>query len=90
MDKKKTPTQMQAELRLADFESNKSDFLTTSRVGVHRLKKKTTEERFVKIKFVFMIFGQCCISFQLCVRICFQDFCPIKFYDIRNNAQFFN
>jgi hypothetical protein len=48
---------MQAELRLADFESNKSDFLTTSRVGVHRLKKKTTEERFVKIKFVFMIFG---------------------------------
>ena len=43
VQKKKTPSQMQAELRLADLESNKSDFLTTSRVGVHKCQKKTTE-----------------------------------------------
>ena len=53
MQKKKTPGQMQAELRLADLESNKSDFLTTTRVGVHKCQKKTTEEnRFVIVKFV--------------------------------------
>ena len=48
LEKKKTPAQMQAEVRLADVESNKSDFLTTSRVGVHKPKQKTTEtNRFV-------------------------------------------
>jgi hypothetical protein len=35
---------MQAEVRLADVKSNKSDFLTTSRVGVHKPKEKTTEQ----------------------------------------------
>jgi hypothetical protein len=43
VEKKKTPDQMQAEVRLADVGSNKSDFLTTSRVGVHRPKERTTE-----------------------------------------------
>lgn len=40
LDKKKTDEQMQAEVRLADINSNKSDFLTASRVGVHRPKTK--------------------------------------------------
>ncbi|CAB3989324.1 Hypothetical predicted protein [Paramuricea clavata] len=44
LEKKKTPTQMQAEVRLADVKSNKSDFLTTSRVGVHKPKEKTTDQ----------------------------------------------
>ena len=41
---------MQAEVRLADVESNKSDFLTTSRVGVHKPKHRITEtNRFVDV-----------------------------------------
>lgn len=38
LEKKKTAQQMKAELRLADKDSNESDFLTTTRVGVHRPK----------------------------------------------------
>lgn len=38
LEKKKTTRQMQAELRLADTDSNKSDFLTTTRVGIHKPK----------------------------------------------------
>ncbi|XP_028398274.1 uncharacterized protein LOC114521897 [Dendronephthya gigantea] len=36
LEKKKTPSQIQAEVRVADVKSNKSDFLTSSRVGVHK------------------------------------------------------
>lgn len=48
LEKTKTPAQLQAEMRLADVESKKSDFMTTSRVGVHRPKEKAMEgNRFV-------------------------------------------
>ena len=60
---------MQAEARLADEDSNKSNFLTTSRVGVHRPKKNTESDRCISVDIIVENSTTCWSEFTCIIQI---------------------